>query len=383
MKELFQKPINRTNDSIKWINQTNPNALPFSIADADYQTAPVIIEALIKRINEKHFGYSVIRDDFIGSIVSWYQNRYQAMIKPEWIIPLPDVLIAIKVAIEAFTNENDSIVIQPPVYHRFSHLIKISKRQLIENKLINNNGHYEIDFDDLEHHFKKKAKMLILCSPHNPVGRVWSKEELQKIIDLCLKYRIYLISDEIHGDLINPYKSFLSITKWHNDYAPFIICSSSSKTFNLAGLRTGYAIIPELEIRKKYQEQISCSCIPSINLLGMVATTAAYTKGGNWVNCQNEHLANNYEILKSFIKNHLPNVFVTPLEGTYLCWLDFTYYQLKGVELVELFSKHGVTVSNGASFGIDYEGFIRFNIACPTKQLVTALNLIKEALKKR
>lgn len=379
MKELFEKVLNRKTDSVKWLNQPNKNALPFWVADADYQTAPIIIDALIKRVNEGHFGYSVITNEFINAIINWYKNRYQRLIEPNWIIPLPDVLIAIKVAIEAFTNIGDEIVVQTPVYHRFFHIINISNRLILENKLINDNGNYIIDFDDLELSFKRGVKMIIICSPHNPVGRVWTKDELARLIMLCQKYHVLLISDEIHGDIIMPNHHFLSTSNWFKEGYPLIICSSPSKTFNLAGLRTGYTVICDEKTRTKYLQQVSSCCIPSINVLGMVATTAAYEGGGAWVDAQNEHINNNYSVLKNFFEEHLPDVFITPLEGTYLCWLDFRRYQKNSQQLMALFYDNKISVNDGASFGTDYDGFIRFNLACPTSQLLDGLNLIKKA----
>ena len=376
MKSLFNKPVNRKKTgSIKWDKQTNTAALPFWMADADYQTAPVILESLVKRVKMGHFGYTYERPEYFQSIINWYALRYHVAVKEKWIIPVPGVVLALKLAVEAFTAPHHQIVIQTPVYHQFFRVIKDCSRTIVENKLINRAERYEIDFLDLEEKFKAGATMLIFCNPHNPVGRVWTKAELTQVVNLCESYGVYLVSDEIHSDFIMPNGQFTSLQAL--PYQKLITCSAPSKTFNLAGLVSSYVIISDSKVFELYERQKAQQFTPHVNIFAIEATIAGYFYGAPWVDAQNEHIYENYQLLLNFLTVEFPQVRISALEGTYLAWLNFTYLGKTSQELVDELANAGISVSSGSTFGLGYEGYLRFNLACTRSQLKAGLKILK------
>lgn len=383
MDSLFNKTINRKNTSTyKWDFQDDQNNLPFWIADSDYKTCPSVIDEL-KRVSEFGvFGYNKVPDRFNNAVVMWYKKRYNSDILNQWVIPCTGVILEIRILLEILTKQDDSVILQTPVYHTFHKLIKKMNRKIITNKLINNNNYYEMDYDNLEKLFKEGHKVLILCSPHNPVGRIWKKEELKKVIVLAKKYDAYVIIDEIHSDLnITDYK-FNSACDFIDIYDKIVICNAPSKAFNLAGLCTSYVIIPTSDLRNKFNELVEREFLNEPTVFGYQATIKAYEEGEEWIKLQNEHLKKNYLFLKEYLNKHLDKIKVTTLEGTYLVWLDLSFTKLSTSELLDKCNEYGISCSGGVNFGSDYESFLRFNIACPLSQLEEGLKRLVNAFKK-
>ena len=382
MNNLFNEKVNRKNTSTyKWDLQKNENSLPFWIADSDYKTAPVVLDELQKIANFGVYGYNLIPKQFNEAIVSWYKNRYNSVVKEEWIIPSTGVILEMRILLDVITKENDGIILQTPVYHTFHKLINTMNRKIIENKLIKKEDTYFMDYENLEKLFKQGYKTMILCSPHNPVGRIWDKEEIAKVIALAKKYNVFVIIDEIHSDLNIINKPFTSGVNFVEEYDNIAICNAPSKTFNLAGLCTSYIMIPNENYYQAFKKQVARECLNEPTVFGYSATIKAYNEGANWVDEQNKHLKNNYEYLKQFLNKELPNLVVTKLEGTYLVWLDLSYTDLNTEQLLTKLEECGLTCSGGVNFCKDYESYIRFNIACPFDQLKEGLERLVKALK--
>ena len=382
MEKLFNNNVDRTNSNvIKWDRQKDSNCLPFWIADSDYKTAPVVMDEINKVASIGAYGYNQIPEAFKEAVVKWYKKRYNSDISTEWVVPTSGVILEIRLLLDLLTEKGDGVIIQTPVYHCFHQVISYPGRKIIENKLIKNKNTYEMDYDNLEKLFAEGYKAMILCSPHNPVGRVWSKEEIEKVIILAKKYNVFVIIDEIHSDLIIGDRKFTSGADFISSYKNIAICNAPSKTFNLAGLCTSYVIIPCDELREKFNLLVKNEFLQAPTVFGYSATIRAYNDGDEWVDLQNKHLINNYLYLKEYINKELPFVCVTKLEGTYLVWLDFRYTALNSAELLEKCSLNGITCSGGVGFGKDYESYLRFNIACPFEQLKEGLERLVKAFK--
>jgi len=382
MNNLFNEKVNRKNTSTyKWDLQEKENSLPFWIADSDYKTAPCVLKEL-KNVSEFGvYGYNLIPNRFKESIASWYKNRYNSNLKEEWIIPSTGVILEIRILLDVLTKENDGIILQTPVYHTFHKVINTMNRKIIENKLIKKDDTYIMDYDNLELLFKNGYKVMILCSPHNPVGRIWTKEEIEKVIELAKQYNVFLIIDEIHSDLNitnNKFTSGIDFVELYNNIA---ICNAPSKAFNLAGLCTSYIIIPNVKYKELFEKQVAREFLNEPTVFGYSATIKAYEEGYEWIDKQNEHIKNNYLYLKETLNKELPQLKVTKLEGTYLVWLDFSYTNLNTEELMKRTSEFGITCSGGVNFCKDYESYLRFNIACPFDQLKEGLERLINAFK--
>lgn len=383
MNKLFNTKIDRKNTSTyKWDFQTDNNNLPFWIADSDYQTAPCVIDELKNIASFGVYGYNAVPDRFKEAICNWYAKRYNAQVEKEWIVPSTGVILEIRILLEFLTKEKEGIILQTPVYHTFHHLINGMNRTIIENKLLKKEDTYIMDYDNLEELFKQGYKTMILCSPHNPVGRVWTKEEVKQVIDLAKKYKVFVIVDEIHSDLNMGINQFVSAADFIKEYDNVCICNAPSKTFNLAGLHTSYIIIPNEDIRQKFNNQIDREFLNGPSVFGYQACIVAYEKGSEWVDAQNKHIKENYEYLKEILNKELTKAVVTRLEGTYLVWLDLSYTKLSTTELLDRCNKAGITCSGGVAFCKDYESYLRINIACPKEQLTEGLNILINAFKK-
>ena len=382
MERLFNEYTNRKDTSTyKWDLQANKECLPFWIADSDYKTAPAVLNELQEVATHGIYGYNLIPDRFNKAVVSWYKNRYDSTIKEEWIISTTGVILGIRLLLEVLTKENDGVILQTPVYHTFHKVVNTMKRNIIENKLIKKDDTYFMDLENLEKLFKEGHKIMILCSPHNPVGRIWTKDEIENVILLAKKYNVFLIIDEIHSDLNIIDRKFISGADFIGEYDNIAICNAPSKTFNLAGLCTAYVIIPNENTKSLVKSQIAREFLNEPTVFGYSATMKAYEEGADWVDKQNEHIKNNYYYLKEYLNKELSNVLVTKLEGTYLVWLDFSYTNLTSEQLLQKCSEHGITCSGGVSFCKDYESYIRFNIACPFDQLKEGLARLVKAFK--
>ncbi|MGL5123312.1 MAG: MalY/PatB family protein [Fusobacteriaceae bacterium] len=373
-------------NSTKWDGIENKfgekNLIPMWVADMDFKSSEKIIEKFSERVNHGIFGYYEIPDSYYNSFIKWELEKHNFKIDRKNIRFSPGVVTGIYWLVNILTEKNDAIIVSTPVYYPFHNAVKENERILITSDLINKNGIYEFDYEDFENKIKEfKVKMYILCSPHNPVGRVWKEDELKKIIDICKKYNIIIVSDEIHQDLVFEKKHIPTGVIGKNNYEKNIITlTSASKSFNLAGLKNSFVVINNLEILKKFDEfTTKIIRVTNGSIFGYIATEAAYTYGNEWLSNLVETIKDNYEYMYKTLKEALPNIIISPLEGTYLSWLDLRYY-LKNEELEHVIQKKcKLAVDYGEWFGECGKGFIRINIATDRKYLVTALeNIIKE-----
>lgn len=385
---IFNEVISRKNTrSVKWdmagkVFQSE-DVLPMWVADMDFQAPKEVNEALIKRAEHGIYGYTVIDDDVKNAVVNWLSDRHQWTIQPEWLTFSPGVVSSLHMAIEAFTEPGDKILIQTPVYTPFYTVIKAHGREMVKNPLIEKDQYFTIDFDDFEEKLKTGVKAFILCSPHNPVGRVWKKEELEEIARLCLKYDVMIFSDEIHADLVFPGEKHTPIASLSDEVLEnTITCMAPSKTFNLAGLEASYVIAADAEKRKKLKKQFLKSGYNGLlNTMANTALEAAYTYGKPWL----EELMQLLESHKNYVTEQLEaetNLKVTRSEGTYLLWLDCTGLGLSGKELKQfMIEKAKVGLNAGLDYGEEGEQYMRMNIACPRATLEEGVNRIIDAVK--
>ena len=385
MKYIFNEKIDRHGTAcIKWDFQKadygREGLLPFSIADADYATCPAILEALKERIDNGILGYTDLEEDYFQAVSSWCKKRHDWDVKKEWIVPTGGIVPAMANAIEAFTEVGDKVIVQTPVYDPFYSIVNTTKRTLVENPLVHDEKGYSMDFSGLEKACKEGAKILLLCSPHNPVCRVWTKEELSKVVAICKENHVLIISDEIHWDLILGDVPHTTIGVFSEVQDQIVVCTSCSKTFNVAGLETSNLIIPGSTLRETYQNYLYSRYLFCPNTLGLLATKTAYQKGEEWVDQEIVFLKENVKLLNDFVKERLPHVKVAEVQGTYLIWLDMTYYGLDSETLVKKIAEQGAGLNAGSHYGKDYDGFVRMNIACPQEQLLQGLQCIQKAL---
>ena len=304
-------------------------------------------------------------------------------LKPNWLVKTSGVVFGIAMAVKAFTNEGDSVIIQQPVYYPFKETIEDNNRVVVNNSLKNVNGHYEIDFEDFERKVKENnVKLFILCSPHNPVGRVWKKWELEKLGDICVENNVTVVSDEIHSDFVYPGNKHTAFANIKEEFQNITVtCTAPSKTFNLAGLQVSNIIIPNDKLRKKFRKQISAAGYSQVNALGLVACESAYRNGRQWLDSLKEYLIENLNFVRVYLEENIPSVKLIEPEGTYLIWLDFGELGLENEELEDLIiNKSGLWLDSGAIFGEDGKGYQRINIACPRKTLEQALNQLKSGI---
>jgi cystathionine beta-lyase len=386
---LFDNVIDRSGtQSAKW-NQYDEDVLPLWVADMDFQSPQPIIDAIIDRTKHGIFGYSFYYAEYFTAIINWFKRQYNWKISEDWLAFTPGVIPAINIAIQAFTNPGDKIIVQNPVYYPFFGTIENNGRQIHLNPLKLQNGKYEMDLEDLNDKIKDpRVTLLILCNPHNPVGRVWSRNELIEIGELCVENKVLVISDEIHCDLIYPGYKHTNLASISDDFAMnSVTCTSLSKTFNLAGLQLSTIIIPNPELHKRYSNTIERVFLPEEygylpNSLSLAAYTAGYDRCDYWLNSLLSYLTSNLEFLKLFIKDNIPQIDVIEPEGTYLVWLDFKKLGIPNDELENfLLQKAKIALDDGAKFGKGGEGFQRINIACPRTTLNEALKRIEKAVK--
>jgi cystathionine beta-lyase len=385
MRFNFDKEINREQSgSLKWdIRESSgdKDIIPMWVADMDFQAPDEIINALVKRAAHGIFGYTYPSDSYRDAVCSWMKKRHNWEIEREWIVTTPGVVAAFSAAIEAFTDEGDKIIIQPPVYHPFKKVIEAGNRRVSENRLIIKDNCYAMDFENLEKLLKGGASMMVLCSPHNPVGRVWTIDELQTLNDMCMKYDTLILSDEIHADLVMPGHTHRVMAKISSGANTRIItCTAASKSFNLAGLNCSNIIISDDKLRVSFKKRVQRLSVSTPNIFGLTATETAYNLCEGWLDELLLYLHGNYLVMREYIENYLPLIKVTDLEGTYLSWLDFSSYGLPDQKVDEMLIKEAkVWLDSGQQFGSGGEGFMRINLACTRKTLIKALERIKTA----
>ncbi len=371
--------------SAKWDRALNKSDHPedvlvFSVADSDYETAPEIQAALAERVKHGAFGYTHLGADYTTIIRDWFARHYQVQVRKHWVLSGSKVLNAISSLIRVFTDEGDSVLIQPPVYHVFKPLIEKSHRKVVDNTLIQVDGTYRIDFEGLESAFKDGVKVMVFCNPHNPVGRVWTPEEIKRLVALTDRYGVLLISDEIHADVIDAKHRFHSLGHYLEGYDHIIIVSAPSKTFNVAGLKSAHIIIANNTLRQTFKAFHEGSFQSGLNVMALTALKTAYTVCDDWVAAQNKHIETQHELAINALKE-VEGITVYKPEGTYLLWVDVSKLMASGEAFAEaLFTQAHMQVAPGEQFGPGGEGFIRMNLACSTAQAKAGLNrLIKVA----
>lgn len=391
MQYDFDTPIDRTHTwsikhDFKKENGKADDILPLWVADMDFRSPDSVVEALKKAVDHGIFGYSRADESYFDAVAAWYQKRHHLTLQPEWMTCTPGIVFALSIAVRAFTQEGDAVLIQPPVYHPFSRAILRNKRTLVENPLVLKDGHYEMDLEELEQKvLDEHVKLMILCNPHNPVGRVWTREELTALADICLRHHVYVISDEIHGDFVwqgheqTPYASISEEACLHS-----MMCTAPSKTFNLAGMATSNLFIPDPEMRRKFRSELLDVGQENMNRLGLFACRAAYEGGGEWLDQLIGYLAGNLALVRDFCKNRVPQIQLVEPEGTYLAWLDCRELGMTDDELMAFFSDEAkVWLDPGTHSGEQGSGFMRFNLGSSRSVIAQALDQIETAWKKR
>ena len=391
MQYDFDTPIDRTHTwsikhDFKKENGKADDILPLWVADMDFRSPDSVVEALKKAVDHGIFGYSRADESYFDAVAAWYQKRHHLTLQPEWMTCTPGIVFALSIAVRAFTQEGDAVLIQPPVYHPFSRAILRNKRTLVENPLVLKDGPYEMDLEDLEQKvLDEHVKLMILCNPHNPVGRVWTREELTALADICLRHHVYVISDEIHGDFVwqgheqTPYASISEEACLHS-----MMCTAPSKTFNLAGMATSNLFIPDPEMRRKFRSELLDVGQENMNRLGLFACRAAYEGGGEWLDQLIGYLAGNLALVRDFCKNRVPQIQLVEPEGTYLAWLDCRELGMTDDELMAFFSDEAkVWLDPGTHSGEQGSGFLRFNLGSSRSVIAQALDQIEAAWKKR
>lgn len=384
MKYNFDEVIQRRNTkSIKWDRSDDENVLPMWIADMDFKAALPIQDALNNRVNNGVFGYTLCTEDYYNAITHWWERRYNFKIEKDWIVHCTGVVPALSYLIRTFTEPGDKVLIQPPVYNAFNRVIKNNGCEIASNELVFNGEKYEIDFDDFEKKASDpKVKLLLLCSPHNPVGRVWSREELIRIGEICLKYNVLVIIDEIHCDLVYEGYKFIPFASISGEFLNnSITCTSPGKTFNLAGIKISNMIIGNNELKSKVKHTLRINEIGEASIFGAEALISAYNYGEEWLLQLIEYLKDNFLYLDNFIRDKLPQLKVIVPEATYLIWVDCNSIGISSNELSEKLLKEGkVWCTDGAVYGKNGEGFLRINIACPRELLIEGLNRIRRTI---
>ena len=383
----FNKIIDRTNNfSAKW-SEMNKNfgsndLLPMWVADMDFLTAPCIMEALKDRLEQGIFGYTTRPSSYNESIVNWLDNRFSWKIKKELLMFSPAVITSISLLIQNLTQKNDKIMIQEPVYSPFHNIVELNERDLVISPLIKlDDGSYIMDYEDIEAKIKD-VKIFILCNPHNPVGRVWTREELTRLGQICLKHNVIVISDEIHSDIIlknHKHIPFASISKEFCKNT--ITCMAPTKTFNLAGLQSSFLVMSNPYYYEVMDRAFSTLDIKRNNAFSLVATEAAYNYGEDWLDELIKYIEDNVDFAIEYIKTHMPKLKVKKPEGTYLLWVDFNSLNVDEKDLKDaLINKGKVALNSGSSFGIGGDGYYRINLACPRAMVLEALKRIEFAI---
>lgn len=357
--------------------------LPMWVADMDFRIPKEISDELMKAVEHGIFGYSEMKEEYYLTLQKWFLKRFGWNIKKDWIVKTPGIVNAIAVAIQAFTKEGDGVLIQKPVYYPFFDTIKANKRKVINSPLVYTNGTYEIDFKDFEAKIlEHSVKLFILCSPHNPVGRVWTKEELERIGSICIKYNVLILSDEIHADFVYPGYEHRILGSINEELLNnSIICTAPSKTFNLAGLQVSNIIIANKDLRKKFVSIIKANGYSQLNKMGLIACQAAYQFGEPWLEELKDYLWRNLSYIREFLKNRIPEIKLVEPQGTYLVWLDFRGLNISVEEIEDIVvNKAKLWLDHGGMFGEEGYGFQRINIACPKIILKSALERLEQAI---
>lgn len=376
----------RGTNSYKWDETDNPDVIPVWVADMDFETAPCIVKALQERVAHGIFGYTFVPESYYEAVISWFQRRHHWRIDRSWIEYTSGVVPALSATIKALTQPGDKVLVQTPVYNCFFSSIRNNGCEIVESPLQRSANTYVINFDDLEQKLSHPAvKLFVLCNPHNPAGRVWTPDELRRMNDLCLRHNVRVVSDEIHCELTMPgytYTPFASVNEACLNNS--VTLNSPSKSFNTAGLQIANIISNDAAIRRRINRAININEVCDVNPFGVIALQAAYNEGEAWLEALKAYLYANYVALQNFFAEHLPQLPVTKLEGTYLVWVDISATGLDADTLTDrLLHEAKVMVNSGTMYGREAgKHFIRINIACPKARLMEALKRIKQDINK-
>ncbi|KAB7668760.1 MalY/PatB family protein [Plesiomonas shigelloides] len=385
---IFDQVLNRKDSgSLKWdfmqqkLGFAGPDLLPMWVSDYDFQAPHAVLNALQKRVTHGVFGYAEREDAYYQAIIDWYRNQHTTLVKREWITTVHGVLPGLSIALQMLTEKGDGIVMQSPGYGSFRKIIELNERIVIENPLIEIDGEYKLDFDHLEACFTNGAKAMIFCNPHNPTGRVWSESEVMKVAELCEQFQVFLLSDEIWGDLVLGNAQHYSALRLPPSLTQrLIVATAASKTFGLSSLRISNFMIPNDVIRMQFIRRLDAHGMDVFNCLSMTAATIAYQECSYWLKELKEYLQTNISQLATFIQSDLPELkFIAPQAG-YLAWLDCRAMGLTDAELEQRFISAGLVPSMGIAFGKEGTGFVRLNLGCPSEVLSEALVRIQKAL---
>ena len=385
----FDMVIDRENtDCLKYdfaVRRGKPeNILPLWVADMDFKTSEKILEAIHQRVEHGIFGYTESGEQYFEAVADWMDRRHGWEVKRNWLVKTPGVVFALAMAVKAYSDAGDAVLIQQPVYYPFTEVIEDNGRRVVSNDLVlGEDGRYHIDFEDFERKIEENnIPLFLLCSPHNPVGRVWTEEELIRMGEICLKHNVIVVSDEIHEDFVfgeRKHIVFANLKKEFQDIS--VICTSPAKTFNLAGLQISNIFIPDGKLRRQFKKQIAAAGYSQLNTLGLTACEAAYRYGDDWYEVMLEYVQGNIRFMKEYLERELPQLTMTEPEGTYLVWVDFRQLGLSEAEREQLIvKKANLWLDSGAIFGKAGEGFERFNVACPRVILGKALEQLREAV---
>lgn len=362
------------------------DVLPLWVADMDFKTSSYVEEAIIERTKHGIFGYSEVQGEYFAAVAGWMKRHHNWDVDEKWLIKTPGVVFALAMAVKAYTDIGESVLIQQPVYYPFSEVIEDNGRVVVSNDLfIGDDNRYHIDFVDFEKKIAENhIRLFLLCNPHNPSGRVFTEEELTRLGDICLKYGVIVVSDEIHNDFVfkGNHKVFASVKKEYEDIS--VICTSPSKTFNLASMLISNIFIPNRQLKARFRKQVDAAGISQLNVLGLTATQAAYTKGEEWYQAMHAYVKENIAYVKQYVAEHLPGVTVIDGEGTYLVWLDF---RATGIDADELDRRiiydAKLWLDSGKIFGHTGRGFQRINVAAPRKVITECFDRIKLVIEKK
>ncbi len=383
MKYDFDEIVpRRGTNSYKWDSTADAGVLPMWVADMDFRTAPAVVEALQKRVAHGIFGYTRVPDEYYDAVISWFARRHGWTIDRDWMIYTSGVVPAVSAVIKALTEPGDNVLVQSPVYNCFYSSIHNNGCYIVTNPLLRKGDTYEMDFDDLERKAADpRTKVLLLCNPHNPVGRVWTRDELSRLGNICLKNGVTVVADEIHCELVYPgyeYTPFASLSEAFLHRS--VTCFSPSKAFNIAGLQIANIVAYDADVRQRIDKAININEVCDVNPFGVAATIAAYNEGEEWLSQLIDYLSENYRVMKEFCDEYLSEFPLAKLEGTYLVWMDCRALKKSSSFFLEeeLKDNAGLWLNSGLMYGIEGDGFMRWNIACPRSQMLEGLRRFKD-----
>ena len=386
----FDRPVERRGTlSYKWDQSEklfgDPDVLPLWVADMDFPCPPEVVEAVCRRAAEGVYGYTIRDEACVQAVVDWFKRRHGWAIDPAWLVDSPGVVTSLSLAVELFTRPGDRVIVQSPVYYPFYSVVRMNGREVARNPLVIRDGKYEVDWDHLERLMRDGAAMMLLCSPHNPGGRVWTREELARLGDMAGRYGVFVVSDEIHADLVFPGHVHVPFPSASASFAEqCMVCIAPTKTFNMPGIQASFAIIPDPDRRRQFEHRLRALSLHMTPFFSPVAVKAAYTKGEAWLDAVLAYIRGNLDFAMAFLQERLSEVRPMDPEGTYLLWIDCRALGLGAAGMRDLMYREAkVAFSEGSIFGPDGEGFVRINVACRRRLLAEALERFAAAARRR